>query len=184
MSEASLTKDFLKEHFEYKNGELYWKLFSIEKGWHLKKAGFITNDGVYKVKINKKFYCIHRIIFKMFNGYAPKHLTHKNKNKLDNRIENICVSKKPKKVSVTRESFIYRWESLDGRFYIGKHKGYANDGYICGNFYLKKEIKNNPQNWHRSILLIVDNEVDAYKIETMLIRTNKSNSFCLNGKLV
>lgn len=197
MSEAILTKEFICEHFSYKDGVLYWKLYSNKKGWHKRKAGFITNEGIFKVKINKKFYAIHRLIYIMFHGKAPSHLSHINKNKLDNRIENICpVTRNKKKqesqkkstkqakreLQSTRQSFVYRWESNDGRFYIGKHKGQEDDGYICGNLELKKDIKRNESNWKRIVLLVTDNEVDAYKAETLLIRANKCNDLCLNGK--
>lgn len=199
MSINILTKDFICEKFTYKDGELHWKLYSNKKGWYERKAGFITNEGIYKVKINKKFYAVHRLIYIMFYGVVPSHLSHTNKDKLDNRIENICpvirhkkapklqkkCLKDPKRAfESTRQSFVYRWESEDGRFYIGKHKGYADDGYICGNFFLKKDIKTNQTNWKRTVLLVTDNEVDAYKVETLLIRANKLNDLCLNGKLV
>jgi hypothetical protein len=33
MSKSILTKDFICEHFTYRDGELYWKLYSNKKGW-------------------------------------------------------------------------------------------------------------------------------------------------------
>jgi hypothetical protein len=192
MSKSILTKDFICEHFLYKDGDLYWKLFSNKKGWHSKKAGFITNDGVYKVKISNRFYGIHRLIYMMFHGEMPSHISHKNKNKLDNRIENLEVSNfvssktkaktsKFKEFESKRRSFVYRWDHVNGDFYIGKHMGNVDDGYICGNQKVKNLIKQNKSDWSRSILLTTNNETDAYKVETLLIRVNKNNKFCLNN---
>jgi hypothetical protein len=189
MSETILTKDIICERFSYKDGILYWKLFSNKKGWHERKAGFITNEGIYKVKINKKFYAIHRLIYIMFHGDAPSHLSHKNGNKLDNKIENLQVCKfithkvkksRFKEFESKRNSFVYRWDHVDGSFYIGKHMGSQDDGYVCGNQKIKNCIKDNKNDWSRSILLTTNNETDAYKAETLLIRANKNNKLCLN----
>jgi hypothetical protein len=41
-------------------------------------------------------------------------------------------------------------------------------------------IKQNESDWVRLILLTTNNETDAYKAETLLIRANKNNKLCLN----
>ena len=191
MSVNILTKDFICKNFFYKDGDLYWKLYSNKKGWHERKAGFITNEGIYKVKINKKFYAIHRLIYMMFHENMPRYISHKNNNKLDNRIENLKVfnfESRKTKVKVSqfnnfeskRNSFVYRWNHKNGAFYIGKHMGNVDDGYVCGNQKVKNLIKQNESDWVRLILLTTNNETDAYKAETLLIRANKNNKLCLN----
>lgn len=54
------------------------------------KAGTINPQGYMVTRVNGKVIANHRIIFTMLNGYSPEnHIDHINKNKLDNRIENL-----------------------------------------------------------------------------------------------
>ena len=80
-----------------------------------------------------------------------------------------------------RQSFIYMWTHDDGWFYIGKHRGSPEDGYLCGNRYVCRLIKQTT-GWARHILLIAD-EADAYRYETRLIRKHAKNVRCLNRKM-
>jgi hypothetical protein len=82
---------------------------------------------------------------------------------------------------MSRASFIYLWEHPDGRYYFGKRKGHPNDGYTTSHFQLKTEIKTDCQ-WKRTVLLLTDNETDAYKYEGKLIRKHKHNPLCMNQK--
>lgn len=50
------------------------------------------------------------------------------------------------------EAFVYRWRRDDGSWYIGYHKGTADDGYICSSDYAKPDIQENPELWTRKIL--------------------------------
>jgi hypothetical protein len=78
-----------------------------------------------------------------------------------------------------RKSIIYRWQHTDGRFYIGKHKGLPNDGYVCGNKQVRQLIKTE-QGWNKLVLLITDNEPDAFRVERLLISKNRGNPLSLN----
>jgi hypothetical protein len=84
-------------------------------------------------------------------------------------------------IVVGRRSIIYRWQNKDGRFYLGKHKGLPNDGYVCGNAQVRKLIKSE-DGWEKLVLLITENEPDAFKIERKLINKNKNNPLCLNKR--
>lgn len=81
----------LKELFEYKEGVLYWK----NKVWKtgLDRTGTIAGCkngvGYGVVKINQKVWLIHRVIFLMHHGYLPEFIDHIDRNKLNNRIENL-----------------------------------------------------------------------------------------------
>lgn len=78
----TLTKDYLHEIFEYKDGNLY----KLKNG---KKVGSNHIKGYQHTKINGKQYLLHRLIYMMFNGYFPKEIDHINGNRSDNHIENL-----------------------------------------------------------------------------------------------
>jgi hypothetical protein len=82
-----------------------------------------------------------------------------------------------------RKSFIYMWTHPDGWYYFGKRRGNPEDGYITSSALLKQHVGKDPQ-WKRSVLLITETEVEAYKYEGRLIRKHKSNPLCLNQKPV
>jgi hypothetical protein len=84
-----MTQDEVKQLFDYRDGKLYWKEdrgANKVKGIH---AGTVDAKGYRVVQINKKMYKEHRLIFLYFNGTLPKILDHINRNKEDNRIENL-----------------------------------------------------------------------------------------------
>jgi hypothetical protein len=89
MATESLTQEYLKELFEYRNGELYWKISKNNAIKIGQKAGHTTSEGYLQTKINRKCYLNHRLIFMMFYGYLPKEIDHINNNVLDNSIENL-----------------------------------------------------------------------------------------------
>lgn len=84
-----ITQALVKELFEYKDGELFWKEGGRPKVRQGDRAGFVTTRGYRKVSINSKRYYIHRLVFLMFHGYFPKFVDHINGNSGDNRIENL-----------------------------------------------------------------------------------------------
>ena len=47
-----------------------------------------------RVKINNDTYLLHRVIFKMINGFLPEFIDHIDRNKLNNNINNLreCTS--------------------------------------------------------------------------------------------
>jgi hypothetical protein len=77
----------LKQLLRYENGKLYWLNTGIEAGCVDKKLKR------HRIKINNKSYFRSRLVFLYFKGYLPKYprfvIDHKNKNKLDDKIENL-----------------------------------------------------------------------------------------------
>lgn len=86
------TKEQLHQLFEYKDGDLYWKISrnnNIKVG---QVAGMLRPDGYKRVNINKKNYYLHRLIFIYHNGFITDEIDHIDNNKLNNRIENLRVA--------------------------------------------------------------------------------------------
>ncbi len=79
----------LHELFDYRDGELFWK---VSKAIRVKVgdcAGGISGSGYKYIKIDGKSYSCHRLIFCMIHGYLPKEIDHIDGNPLNNRIENL-----------------------------------------------------------------------------------------------
>jgi hypothetical protein len=84
-----LTQKLLHQLFEYKDGLLIRKITTSATA----VAGTIcsnkSSDGYLRVGINKKYYAVHRIIFMMHHDFLPKYVDHIDRNKLNNKIENL-----------------------------------------------------------------------------------------------
>jgi hypothetical protein len=84
-----LTKRF-NEAFEYRNGELYWKIMTNpSKKLIGKKAGCKSSGAYGVVNLDGQAYSIHKVIFCMHNGFMPEIVDHINGDKSDHRIENL-----------------------------------------------------------------------------------------------
>lgn len=84
----TLTQEYLQSIFDYKDGHLYWKK-SKQKTPKGKKLGSIHHSGYIYTHLNKKHLAVHRLIFLYHHGYLPNFIDHINRNKSDNRIENL-----------------------------------------------------------------------------------------------
>lgn len=80
------------EIFEYRDGDLYWKVSPQPNVRAGDLAGTIL-DGYVKVMVDKKSYCAHRIIWEMFNGPIPNgmQIDHINHIRNDNRTNNLRI---------------------------------------------------------------------------------------------
>lgn len=84
----SLSRDLLREFFEYHDGLLFWKIARP----HVKvgqKAGQLGDRGYWRITINNRMYRAHRIIFLFHHGFLPNEIDHIDGNKQNNRIENL-----------------------------------------------------------------------------------------------
>ena len=84
-----ISKQYLDEIFDYKDGELYWKVANSPIVKVGEKAGHNKIDGYITIGVNKKVYKAHRLIFMFHHGYFPIEIDHINGIKNDNRIENL-----------------------------------------------------------------------------------------------
>ncbi len=84
-----------KEMFNYIDGELYWRIAPSGKIAIGQKVGTLTKTGYIKVSINHKRHPVHKIIWIMLNGEIPEGMTitHLDKNKTNNKIENLMLCK-------------------------------------------------------------------------------------------
>ena len=88
MTKEIITQDYVKQLFEYRDGELFWKV-SVGKAKVGKKAGSLKLNGYFNTGINGKVYRNHRLVFLMHHGYLPKCVDHIDGNCLNNKIENL-----------------------------------------------------------------------------------------------
>jgi hypothetical protein len=87
----ALTKELLREKYDYKDGSLYHKISctnSIKPG---DLVGSVNARGYLKTSIGKKQFLVHRLIYVYHYGDVPKDcdVDHIDGNKLNNHIENL-----------------------------------------------------------------------------------------------
>jgi len=97
------SQEYLKECFEYTNGNFIWKerpahhftsiiAFNTFKAQYVGKVVKANNDtaGYAQIRINKKAFSYHRLVWKYHTGLEPLgQIDHINRDKFDNRIENL-----------------------------------------------------------------------------------------------
>lgn len=81
--------------FEYKDGNLIWKLSLNSKTYPGRIAGCYDNNGYVLIGLDKTLHKAHRLIFLMHHGYLPEHIDHINGQPGDNRIENLRAASMP-----------------------------------------------------------------------------------------
>jgi hypothetical protein len=83
-----LSCEKVKELFDYKDGELFWKKIGPNKRTD-RPAGAVNRDGYRRIKYMYKLYAVHRLVW-TYHGNAPvAFIDHINGDVLDNRIENL-----------------------------------------------------------------------------------------------
>ena len=93
MKKERLTQKDLLAIFDYKSGMLYWKNTRTSNAKKGARAGCVySSEGYRRVKINGKSYLEHHVVWCFFEGQWPQENTeidHINRNREDNRIENL-----------------------------------------------------------------------------------------------
>lgn len=75
--------------FNYKNGNLYWKVSRSNCIKIDQIAGTTPKDQRTRICIDYKIFLIHRVIFAMHHGFMPKYIDHIDGNTKNNCIENL-----------------------------------------------------------------------------------------------
>jgi len=84
-----VTKELISTLFNYYNGNLYWKVCKSNRATIGTMAGYQNKQGYKFIRINKKVYPLHKLVFCLFNGYMPKEIDHIDINPFNNKIENL-----------------------------------------------------------------------------------------------
>lgn len=78
-----------KEVLDYVDGALYWKKQVNSKVPAGSRAGRVRPDSYRHVTYRGRKYLEHRLIFFMFNDYWPEYVDHIDRDKSNNKIENL-----------------------------------------------------------------------------------------------
>jgi hypothetical protein len=83
-----ITQQEIKELFDYKDGELYWKVKPL-RGEIGDLAGHVRKDKRKVVGLKSRYFYTYRLIYLMHFGELPNLIDHIDKNPLNNKIENL-----------------------------------------------------------------------------------------------
>ena len=89
MTEETITQELLSERFEYRDGNLYWKVDLSGRVKIGALAGCATKKGHRLISVNDVSYKSHRLIFFMHYGYFADQIIRIDRDKTNNRIENL-----------------------------------------------------------------------------------------------
>lgn len=114
-----VSKEYLHERLEYKDGELYWKVVFSNRLKPGQLAGDIDGTGYRRIMFGKKHYKMHRLIWIMFNGDIPDGMVidHIDQNRKNNLIENLRLASKAQnnlntnRVGVSFDSIRRKWRA-------------------------------------------------------------------------
>jgi len=86
-----LTQEYIKELFNYDDGNLIWKVRRPSNVKIGQNAGCLNKlTGYLGTSINNKRYLNHRLIWLYYYGYFPENgIDHIDRDRLNNRIENL-----------------------------------------------------------------------------------------------
>lgn len=141
--------EYLNELFEYKNGSLIWKIrplhhfndestmrrFNTKCSGKLAGGSYGSTNPYMNVRIDGISYQVHRIIFKLHTEEEPEYIDHIDRNKLNNKIENL------RKINQRHNSENSNSISYKGNNYYGKFRvrvRYKKKLYQIGMFLTKE----------------------------------------------
>lgn len=86
-----ITQELVKQLFDYKNGFLYWKIThnQVKIGDKAGTLHHLKGGDRLVTGINNKTYLNSRLIFLYHKGFLPKEVDHIDRNKLNDKINNL-----------------------------------------------------------------------------------------------
>jgi hypothetical protein len=88
--DCQLTQREVKRLFDYRDGQLVWRVKIAARAKIGNCAGCITEGGYTIIAVRKKLYFAHRLIWLWHNGYSPENcIDHIDRDRGNNRIENL-----------------------------------------------------------------------------------------------
>lgn len=120
-----MTREYLNTLFEYKEGDIFWKMKPAKQIEIGSRAGGIHVSGYRRVRVSGKKVGEHTVIYMMFKGSIPEGMCidHIDNNPLNNKIENLRLATKSQnalnsKTRVTNKTGVKGicWKPRDNRW--------------------------------------------------------------------
>lgn len=88
MARNTLTQEYVRSLFDYRDGQLFWKIrrrkvvMGSAAGWH-------NDSGYLMVGVDAIKFRVHRLIFLWHHGHMPDEIDHIDRDRTNNHIENL-----------------------------------------------------------------------------------------------
>lgn len=134
-----LTQGLLRELFDYKDGELYWKQSGTGRKIGV-PAGTVKSDGYRSIGINGKIYLTHRLIFLYHHDYLPEFLDHIDGNPLNNNILNLREATKQENAQNAKKYKFHNGKPTSSKFKGVSWNKRAKNGSLISRLAVKRNF--------------------------------------------
>jgi hypothetical protein len=86
---TTLTQSQAKELFDYRDGDIYWRVRTSNNTKMGQPAGYKKKTGYLAISVNDRQCLAHRLVWIWHYGDVPDEIDHINGVRNDNRIENL-----------------------------------------------------------------------------------------------
>lgn len=165
-----ITVELLNTFLEYRDGDFYWIKKPAPRSNRIKIGAKAGSMGIVyrEIRIFGNLYKIHMLVFFIHNNRFPKLLDHKDRNPLNNRIENLreatysdnCSNKAVKKNKINNNPYmgVYyhrkKWRAALVRNRISYHGGVFDNKEDAALAYNKLAVKHHGEFANLNIIKI------------------------------